>query len=66
MEKLDSLTGRGATSVILSVFAGMRRNVRVKAEARRGEGAYKSHDHVRHEVTRVQRNGVTWMLVVST
>jgi hypothetical protein len=35
MEKLDSLTGRGATSVILSVFEGMRRSVRVEAESRR-------------------------------
>jgi hypothetical protein len=34
MEKLDSLTGRGATSVILSVFEGMRRSVK---KARRGE-----------------------------
>jgi hypothetical protein len=38
MAKLDSLTGRGATRVILSVFEGMRRSVRGEAGARRGEG----------------------------
>lgn len=36
MEKLDSLTGRGATRVILSVFEGMRRSVGREAKARRG------------------------------
>ena len=49
MAKLDSLTGRGATRVILSVFEGMRRSVRGEARARRGGRGRKSHDHVSHE-----------------
>jgi hypothetical protein len=38
MAKLDSLTGRGATRVMLSVFEGMRRGVRGAGAARRGRG----------------------------
>jgi hypothetical protein len=44
MAKLDSLTGRGATRVMLSVFEGMRRSVRgAAAAARQGEEGEESH-----------------------
>lgn len=50
MAKLDSLTGRGATRVTLSVFEGMGRSARGAAAARQGRGrGRKSHDHVSHE-----------------
>jgi hypothetical protein len=55
MEKLDSLTGRGATRVMLSVFEGMGRSVEeregVAGQARLPEGKRSpagSHDHVSH------------------
>lgn len=51
MAKLGSLTGRGATRVMLSVFEGMGRSVRVAGQARLPEGkgeAGRSHDHVSH------------------
>ena len=38
MAKLDSLTGRGATRVMLSVFEGMGRSVRAAGQARLPEG----------------------------
>jgi hypothetical protein len=57
MAKLVSLTGRGATRVMLSVFEGMRRNVNERegngqARLPEGEGENSkgkeavSHDHV--------------------
>jgi hypothetical protein len=56
MAKLDSLTGRGATRVMLSVFEGMGRSVKEEREGngvRRGSRKGRrepagSHDHVSH------------------
>jgi len=43
MEKLDSLTGRGATRVMLSVFEGMGRSVK----EREGRGQARLPDQAR-------------------